>query len=130
MAAPKLRRILYVEDEPDIQAIARFSLEKVGGFEVQSCSSGEEALRAVESFLPDLILLDVMMPRMDGPTLLAELRKRPDTAAVPALFITAKVMDSEVNRYRELGAADVILKPFDPMVLPQKLLAIWERIHG
>ncbi len=122
----ELRRILYVEDEPDIQAVARLSLEMVGGFEVRICSSGHEALSAVGEYLPDIILLDVMMPELDGPATLAELKKRPDAAAIPVVFMTAKVQPHEIAGYKALGVAAVIPKPFDPMTLPQQIQSIWQ----
>ena len=75
----ELNRILYVEDEPDIQAVARISLESVGGFTLRICSSGEEALENAVEFNPQLLLLDVKMPGMDGPTTLTELKKIPET---------------------------------------------------
>ncbi|MFN7086278.1 MAG: response regulator [Burkholderiales bacterium] len=110
-------KILYVEDEPDIRTIARIALETVGGFNVRLCSSGPEALEAVAEFSPDCILLDVMMPGMDGPTVLKELRRMPHCATTPVIFMTAKVQHSEVAQYKALGALDVIPKPFDPMTL-------------
>lgn len=122
----QLQRILYVEDDPDIVAVARVALEVVGGFELEVCYSGEEALAKGPQFGPDLLLLDVMMPEMDGPTTLAALRKVPTTADVPAVFMTAKVQPNEVEALRRLGAVDVIAKPFDPMQLADQLLAIWE----
>jgi len=122
-----LQRILCVEDEPDIQAVARMALELVGGFQVHVCSSGDEALREVSAFKPDLILLDVMMPGMDGPGTLKALRTLDSVAAVPVVFMTAKVQPNEVTQYRALGALDVIAKPFDPMALPGQVRAIWER---
>jgi DNA-binding response OmpR family regulator len=125
MTRPPLARILHVEDEPDIQEVARLALEMVGGFTVLSCDSGRKALSAAAEFRPDLILLDVMMPGMDGPTTLAELRKAPATAATPVVFMTAKVQTHEVARLKELGAADVIEKPFDPMTLAERVNAIW-----
>jgi len=82
MTTKTLKSILYVEDEPDIQAIARIALEEVGGFTLCVCANGNEALIAVDNFDPDLLLLDVMMPEMDGPTTLQELRKRPKTNPV------------------------------------------------
>lgn len=121
-----LQRILYVEDEPDIQAVAKLALEMVGGFTVKICSSGEEALREVETFAPDMILLDVMMPGMDGPGTLKALRALPSLADVPVAFMTAKVQPAEVAHYRALGARDVIAKPFDPMALASQVRAIWE----
>jgi len=129
MAVP-LTRILMVEDDPDIRAVAHLSLTAVGGFTVALCASGEEALAQAEAFAPDLLLLDVMMPGMDGPATLAALRAKPALAGVPALFMTAKVQPQEVAHYRDLGAADVLPKPFDPMALPGQLRALWERLHG
>ena len=125
----ELKRILYVEDEPDIQAVAKIALEMVGGFAVRICASGDEALRQAEAFGPDLILLDVMMPGMDGPSTLKALRDLPALAHTPVVFMTAKVQAPEVARYKELGALDVIAKPFDPMTLPNRLRAIWEQSH-
>jgi CheY-like chemotaxis protein len=124
-----LQRILYVEDEPDIQAVAKLALEMVGGFTVKICSSGEEALREAEAFAPDLLLLDVMMPGMDGPGTLAALRDKPATAKVPAIFMTAKVQPAEVAHFKSLGAIDVIPKPFDPMTLASQVKDSWERGH-
>jgi len=121
-----LQRILYVEDDPDIQAIARLALENVAGFTVHVCSSGEAAVREAADFAPDLVLLDVMMPGMDGPSTLAALRTQPPLADTPVVFMTAKVQPSEVRHFRSLGALDVIAKPFDPMNLGTQLRAIWD----
>lgn len=121
-----LKKILHVEDDPSIQLVARLALEAVGGFDVHTCSSGQEALDCVASYAPDLILLDVMMPGMDGPTTLQHLRSMIDTRQIPVVFMTAKVQPAEVAQYRELGAADVIVKPFDPMLLAGNIKAIWE----
>lgn len=120
-----LNKILYVEDEPDIQAVARVALETVGGFTVEICNSGEEALNKIKEFIPDLILLDVMMPGMDGPTTLKALRKISGIAEIPAVFMTAKVQPSEVESYKKEGAVDVIAKPFDPMNLANQVREIW-----
>lgn len=120
-----LNRILYVEDEPDIQAVARLALEAVGGFTVEVCSSGEEALGKAQQFAPDLILLDVMMPGMDGPTTMQALRKLPALETTPVVFMTAKVQPQEVAQYKDLGAIDVVAKPFDPMTLADSIRAIW-----
>lgn len=120
-----LTRIMYVEDEPDIQAVAKLALEMVGGFTVKICSSGEEALKEVVAFAPDMILLDVMMPGMDGPNTLKALRAMPQLANVPVAFMTAKVQPQEVAHYKSLGARDVIAKPFDPMNLANQVRAIW-----
>lgn len=122
-----LQRILYVEDEPDIQAVAKLALEMVGGYQVMICSGGQEALDKVAGFAPDLILLDVMMPGMDGLTTLQKLRADSATAAIPVIFLTAKVQPSEVAQYQVLGGLDVIAKPFDPMTLAAQVRDIWER---
>ena len=122
-----LERILYVEDEPDIQAVAKIALEAVGGFQVMICSSGADALEKVSGFAPDLILLDVMMPNMDGPTTLEHFRANPATASIPVIFLTAKVQPSEVSQFQALGALDVIAKPFDPMTLAAQVTKIWSR---
>ena len=112
-----LSRILMVEDEPDIQAVARVALEVVGGLHVEVCSSGLEALEKAPAWHPDLILMDVMMPGMDGPGTLKELRNRDATKAIPVIFMTAKVQPQEVASFEMIGALGVIAKPFDPMSL-------------
>jgi len=116
-----------VEDEPDIQAVAKLSLEAVGGFSVEVCNSGQEALDRAVGIQPDLVLLDVMMPGMDGPTTLRELKKLPELADTPIIFMTAKVQPQEVQEYKDMGALDVIAKPFDPMTLPDKVRSIWQQ---
>ncbi|MES2408143.1 MAG: response regulator [Pseudomonadota bacterium] len=126
----QLQRILYVEDESDIQAVAKLALEMVGGFQVMICGGGEEALEKVGEFAPDLILLDVMMPGMDGPTTLLRLRADAATAAIPVIFLTAKVQPAEVAQFQALGALDVIPKPFDPMNLANRVREIWEQSLG
>ena len=130
MNQPELKRILYVEDEPDIQAIARIALEAVGGFELAVFSAGAEAVANAVAFAPQLLLLDVMMPGMDGPTTLKELRKLPELAQVPVIFMTAKVQPQEVAHFKALGAIEVIAKPFDPMTLAQTVLHAWSTRVG
>ena len=122
---PTLKRILMVEDDLDIQAVARMALEMLGGFTVEVCSRGRDALDAAPRFVPDLILLDVMMPGMDGPTTLQALRGLPGVGGVPVVFMTARVQQHEVDEYKQLGAVDVIRKPFDPMTLAATLNTIW-----
>ena len=121
-----LERILYVEDEDDIRTVAGMALRAVGGFEVLACSSGAEALEQAPHAGADLLLLDGMMPGMDGPSTLAALRRVPATAAIPVVFMTAKVQAVEVAHYRSLGALGVIAKPFDPMTLPDELRELWD----
>ncbi|MEQ6916374.1 response regulator [Halomonas aquatica] len=121
-----LQRILCVEDDPDIQAVARLALQALGGFEVKLCSSGSEALEKAGAFAPDMILLDVMMPGMDGPDTLAALRQEPALAQVPVAFMTARVQRDDISHYLALGACGVIAKPFDPMTLPSQVKALWQ----
>jgi two-component system OmpR family response regulator len=125
--AGDLTRILYVEDEDDIRTVTVRALKAVGGFTVVACSSGEEALGAAPGAGADMILLDGMMPGMDGPATLAALRNIPATASTPVVFLTAKVQPSEVDQFLRLGAVDVVSKPFDPMALPARLREIWRR---
>lgn len=127
---PALSKILYIEDDPDIQTVAKMSLEAVGGFTVAVASSGREALDVAPQFKPDMILLDVMMPGMDGPSTMIALRSLPAVGMTPIVFMTAKVMSGEIKRYKELGALDVIHKPFDPMTLPERVREIWRTHHG
>lgn len=127
---PPLKKILYVEDEKNIQTVARIALENVGGFTVEICSSGREAVEKLNVYAPDLILLDVMMPGMDGPTTLKEIRKKPASAGVPVVFMTAKIQPDEIQEYKNIGAADVIPKPFDPMKLASQVQKIYDSLHS
>jgi CheY-like chemotaxis protein len=124
--SPPLSRILYVEDQPDIRLVAKMALEAVGGFTVIACASGQEALNSAPTAMADLLLLDVMMPGMDGPSTLKALRELPATAHTPVIFMTAKVQAAEVAQYLGLGALQVIPKPFDPMELSAQIRRIWE----
>jgi CheY-like chemotaxis protein/HPt (histidine-containing phosphotransfer) domain-containing protein len=110
-------RVLHVDDEPDIREIVELSLGLDHDLSVHSCASGGEALRAASDWPPDLILLDVMMPGMDGPATLARLRGAPQTADIPVVFMTARAQTRELEHFRSLGAAGVIAKPFDPLTL-------------
>lgn len=127
MPQKPLSRILYVEDEPDIQMVARLALEAIGGYVVEVCGSGRQALLTAPAWNPDLILLDVMMPEMDGPTTLQALRTLSETAAIPVIFMTAKVQPNEVAQYKAMGALEVVAKPFDPMTLAAQIQTIWEQ---
>lgn len=120
-------RVLYVEDDPDIQEIARLALEDLGGMVLTVCSSGAEALASFPSSKANLALLDVMMPGMDGPTTLDALRKLPGGETLPVIFMTAKVQAHEVPRYQALGAVGVISKPFDPMSLADQVLELYRQ---
>ena len=121
----ELNRILMVDDEPDIRTVELLSLTAVGGFTVELCSSGRDAIQKAAAFAPDLFLLDVMMPGMDGPTTLKELREIAGLENTPAVFMTAKVQAHEVTRLKALGALEVVPKPFDPWSLPDSLRRIW-----
>ena len=120
-----LNTILYVEDEADIRTVAKMALEAVGGFSVHACASGREALAVAAGAAADLLLLDVMMPGLDGPSTLKALREIPATANTPVIFMTAKVQPAEIAEYRGLGALDVIAKPFDPMQISAEIRRIW-----
>lgn len=110
-------RILYVDDEDDIREVASLALELDPDLEVRTASSGFEALATTAEWAPALILLDVMMPAMDGPTTLAKLRADPATRDIPVVFITARTQAYEVEKFKEMGVKGVIAKPFDPMSL-------------
>lgn len=127
---PVLCRILHVDDDASIRGVVKLTLERLGGYEVLSLACGEEALRRVRDFAPQLILLDVMMPVMDGPAILMALRDLIDLHEVPVLFMTAKVQASEQQRMLALGALGVIIKPFDPMTLSSQVSDWWGRYHG
>lgn len=109
--------------------VARLALEDIGGFTVEVCGSGGEALEKAPRFRPELILLDVMMPDPDGPATLAALSRLPESASTPVVFVTAKVQNHEIAEYLKLGAIDVIVKPFDVMKLAARVLEIWRRFH-
>jgi CheY-like chemotaxis protein len=110
-------RILLVDDEPDIREVVDVSLGLDRDFATRACASGADALVTAAEWSPSLILLDVMMPLMDGPTTLANLRKNPRTAHIPVVFLTARTQASEIQQYVSLGAQGVLSKPFDPMTL-------------
>lgn len=116
-----IRKVMLVDDEPDVRLVVRLSLERIGRWQVCVASSGLDALRAVEAERPDVILLDVMMPEMDGPATLAQLRENPHAAGIPVIFLTAKSQPHDITRFKELGARGVINKPFDPLQLPAQI---------
>jgi two-component system, OmpR family, response regulator len=124
--ATVLRSIMLVEDEPDIQEVARLSLESFGKFKVHICSNGQEALDSVESIKPDLIMLDMMMPGMDGLTTLKLLRENASLQNIPVIFMTAKAQANEMKQYIEKGAIGAISKPFDPIKLVSDIKEIWD----
>jgi CheY-like chemotaxis protein len=114
-------RILHVDDEPDIREVVEISLGLDPGFAIHSCASGNDALTEAAEWRPHMILCDVMMPGMDGPATLARLRENPSTSKIPVVFMTARAQQREIDHFREIGAAGVICKPFDPMTLPTEV---------
>ena len=125
MPSRPLKRICYVEDDEDIQRIVRMSLERVGKMTVALVTDPTQALATIAEFRPDLVMLDWMMPVMDGPTLFRQMKLRPETAALPVVFITARASPRDLEELKALGAAGTISKPFSPKDLPEQLKAIW-----
>jgi DNA-binding response OmpR family regulator len=125
MSSPVLKRILLVDDQRDIRSIVGLALGKIGGFQVKVCESGEEALANADAFAPDLLLLDLSMPVLDGVGTLKALRARGLSA--PAVFFTARLNAKDAERYRDLGVLGVIPKPFDPLKLGAQLREMWGR---
>ena len=121
-----LNKILHVDDDDDIRTITRMSLEVVGDFSVHQCSSGPQAIAEAEAFGPDLLLLDVMMPGMDGIETWAKLKATEQMANTPAIFMTAKAEDATSKELLEAGAIAVITKPFDPVQLAQQIQSAWD----
>jgi len=115
------KRVLVIDDEDDIREVAQLSLEAVAGWEVFGASSGSEGLRAAAAHEPDAILLDVMMPEMDGPSTFRALQAQESTASIPVILLTAKVQASDRSRFQGLGVAGVLTKPFDPMDLSRQV---------
>ncbi|MBK4729788.1 response regulator [Oxynema sp. CENA135] len=111
------KRILVIDDEDDIREVAQLSLEMVGGWQVLTASSGPEGIEVASQQKPDAILLDVMMPELDGPSTFKKLQNNPETAKIPVILLTAKVLSADRQRFAELGVTAIVAKPFDPMNL-------------
>jgi len=126
----ELKHVVIIDDEPDVVAVAQMSLETVGNLTVTTANNGMDGIKVLEQTKPDVILLDVMMPGMDGPTTFKVLRGLPELNDIPVIFMTARVRPSEVDEYLALGANGVIPKPFDPMQLTAQVTEIWERFHA
>ncbi len=124
----QLRRVMCIEDDPDIRLVLDFSLRRLGAYEVCLCASGEEALACIASFAPELVLLDVMMPGLTGPETLQALRGQGRVAGVPVVFLTAKAMQGELEALMAHGVSGIIVKPFDPVSLPEDIRIYWQ--HG
>ena len=122
-----LTSILYVEDDLHVRTTAKLVLEVIGKIAVRECSSGREALLAAKDFHPDLILLDVMMPDLDGFATLELLRTMPHLADTPALFVTSLAAPDDIARYMKAGAIGVIPKPLVPLRLAGQVRALWEQ---
>ena len=116
-----VRTLVMVDDDPFIRRVAQLSLCKVGSWQVVLAGSAKEAIALLAVCRPDVILLDVMMPEMDGPTLLCHIRNIKGLQFTPVIFMTAKIQSHEVERYLKMDAAGVISKPFDPMTLSQEI---------
>jgi two-component system, OmpR family, response regulator len=123
-----LNRICYVEDDEDIQRIVRMSLERVGKMTVEVVGDPTKAIEAMTAFRPDLVMLDWMMPVMDGPALFRQMQLREETKALPVVFITAKAASRDLEELMKMGAAGTISKPFNPKDLPEQLRAIWAKL--
>jgi two-component system, OmpR family, response regulator len=123
----RLAKILHVEDDPDILELTRMALEGLNGFDVASCSGWREAVAKAPGFEPDMFLLDVMMPGKTGPETLAELRMLPGFTDTPTVFMTAKVQLPEIQTFLDAGAIAVITKPYDPMMLGDRLCEEWAK---
>jgi CheY-like chemotaxis protein len=123
-----LHKVLYVEDEPDIRRIARMALERIGKMSVEVVGDPTMAIEAIIAFKPDLVLLDWMMPALDGPALFTQMKLRPETKLLPVVFMTAKAAKNDLDALLELGAVGAIAKPFAPKDLPDQLRAIWQKL--
>jgi CheY-like chemotaxis protein len=123
-----LNRICYVEDDEDIQRIVRMSLERVGKMTVEIVGDPTMAIDAMTAFRPDLVMLDWMMPKMDGPTLFRQMKQRPETRELPVVFITAKAAQRDLDELSAMGAVGTISKPFSPKDLPDQLREIWKKL--
>jgi CheY-like chemotaxis protein len=123
-----LNRICYVEDDEDIQRIVRMSLERVGKMTVTVVTDPTQAIATMLEFRPDLVMLDWMMPVLDGPALFGQMKLRPETSALPVVFITARASQRDLDELKTLGAAGTISKPFSPRDLPEQLRAIWSKL--
>jgi two-component system, OmpR family, response regulator len=128
MPAHPLTRICYVEDDEDIQRIVRMSLERIGKMTVEVVGDPMVAIERINAFKPDLVMLDWMMPGMDGPALYRKMLETPETKSLPVVFITAKASQRELDELQKLGAAGTISKPFSPKDLPDQLRAIWSKL--
>ena len=127
MQASEPQRVMVIDDDPDILTIAALALETIGGFNIETCSSGRDALDRVGVFDPDIILLDATMPDMDGPETFQALTSKKSARDVPIVFFTGRTQAEDIERFTALGAAGVVEKPFDPMTLARTVTEIWKQ---
>ncbi len=125
----ELKKILFVDDDEDIHLIVKLSLHEIPNLEFRSAYSGEDAIKIAMEFLPDLILLDVMMPKMDGFATLQAIRLMPTLLNIPIIFLTARVQKAEIETYLKLGVLDVITKPFDPATFAPNILKLFSTTY-
>jgi two-component system OmpR family response regulator len=130
MDIPQLKRIMYVDDDPDLQDIVRLGLETRAGFTVTCCDSGNQALEEIRTFKPDLVILDMVLPGMSGLQLLERMRELRGVPWIPVIFLTSKIRPDQVEEYKELGVIGVINKPLNPLELRHQVRDIWERSPG
>lgn len=121
----ELKKILYAEDEPDVQTVVVITVQTMSNYEIKVCANGKILLDCVEEYSPDLILLDVMMPEMDGPTTFKNLKLNERTKNIPVIFMTAKAQTHEVETFKQSDAIGIITKPFDPLLLCTEIEKIW-----
>ena len=126
MGTRTLGRILYIDDDEHLAEIAKLALEEVGGYTVMTCSNGFDGIRAASEWRPDLILLDVMMPKIDGPSTLGRLKQIAGVAEIPVILLNWRRWRSDPDEYRLLGAAGAIIKPFHPLSLAARVNELWQ----
>lgn len=129
-AVSALTRILVVEGDPVIRATTKLALQEAGGFVVEVCGRGAQTVRIARRFRPDLILLDANLPDMNGPAVLAAIRRDPEVRDLPVIFVTGAARPTDAEGYRALGAIGVIAKPFYPYDLAERIRGIWEKSRG
>lgn len=121
----ELNKILYAEDEPDVQTVVEMTIQTMSNYQIKICENGKKLLESIDEYFPDLILLDVMMPEMDGPTTFKYLQENENTKKIPVIFMTAKAQVHEIEKFKEIGVVGIITKPFDPLTLCDEIQEIW-----
>lgn len=128
MSNKPLTKLIIIDDDPDILLIAKYSLEEVKGISIKYCDSGQQGIQEALVFQPDLILVDVMMPNMDGIAFVQALRLIPSLAKISVAFLTAKIQKEDLEKYNAIGIKELITKPFDPITFPETIQNLWEKI--